>query len=136
MALGKSQYKVPNTVVKWVCTRSILRGGTKGLGAVQHSPLASMRTNIFWKRLCYYSGEAARRIARITADTEKIRRIGTTLLTMVEVVVAISKVISGGICWRQWGTTTNVSLEAWWLVEVVSIRGRLCRWIRLLGGQG
>ena len=61
-------------------------------GAIQRGYLAPMWTNILWKRLCCYYGEVMGITARITADEEIIRWIGTTLITRVGGVVAISKV--------------------------------------------
>ena len=79
-------------------------------GASQNGYLASMWNKLLWKRLCCYSGAAVGRIVRITADTVLIIQIGTTLLTEVGGVVAISEFRVGGICWRQRGTTMDESL--------------------------
>ena len=54
---------------------------------------------------------------RITADTALIIRIRKKLLTRVGGVIAISKFRGGGICWRQYGATTDASLEAQWSSE-------------------
>ena len=82
-----------------------------------------MRTEFFWKRLCCCYGAAVGRIARITADTALIIRIGTKLLNGVGGVVYIAKFGGGGICCRLWGATTDAPLEERWLAEILGASG-------------
>ena len=111
MALGASWEKLTDTGAMWEQMRITRQDGKMGEGRIQLRALDYIRLDIFWKRLFWCYGAVIENIARITAYTAIITWIGTTLLARVVGVVAIYKVMGGGLCWMWLGSMMDASTE-------------------------